>query len=305
MQCTRPVTISGPTDLPMKVPCGWCVMCKVAKQREWSIRLMDELAYWKEAVFLTATYRNEDLPPLADLNKRSLELYLKRLRKIYSEYGKTIRYFAVGEYGDPKNVAATDDNYERWVARGFARPHYHLILFGVSLSDHDLVLSCPGKPEHGWKVLGGPVLDAWGYGYCYLGTVTLGSIKYVLDYMQKEYKGESFVNSKYLGLQQPFRSMSRGLGKDFVEENKEELRKKMSRTFKGVDLGLPKYYLNKLDEDGYLRKELAKVNRLNLVAKIEEYGIEEEEIKEYVDKSKVANEKNVMARKDMFGKRSM
>lgn len=56
-------------------------------------------------------YRNEQ--GYCDLSKRDVQLYLKRLRKVVEPL--KIRYFACGEYGE----------------RGH-RPHYHLIIFGLS-----------------------------------------------------------------------------------------------------------------------------------------------------------------------------
>lgn len=59
--------------------------------------------------FITLTYSDEHLPEGGNLEPRDLQLYWKRLRK---NTGKSLRYFAVGEYGDRTR-----------------RPHYHAVVF--------------------------------------------------------------------------------------------------------------------------------------------------------------------------------
>jgi hypothetical protein len=57
--------------------------------------------------------------------KRDLQLFFKRLRKAYPDV--KLRYFACGKYGEQ-----------------FARPHYHVILFGKSfMKGGDLCLPDP------------------------------------------------------------------------------------------------------------------------------------------------------------------
>lgn len=88
------------------IPCGKCAGCRAAKAKAWADRMILELDHSKKAVFLTLTYDNEHLPVLVNVNtgqgtptlqKRDLQLFLKRLRKAFK--GKELRYYAVGEYG--------------------------------------------------------------------------------------------------------------------------------------------------------------------------------------------------------------
>ena len=123
MQCINPVRITKGLDVTrfpdgLLVGCGKCVMCRIAKRREWTLRLIHESVYWEDSVFLTLTYSDDYLPKNGSLDKRQLQLFIKRLRK--SLNGRSIKYFACGEYGD---------NTER--------PHYHLIIFGISLCQED------------------------------------------------------------------------------------------------------------------------------------------------------------------------
>lgn len=90
----------------IKIPCGQCLGCRMDNCRSWADRMMIELDHSKKAVFLTLTYRDEDLPMRYDmstgevvntLQKRDLTNFFKRLRKRFA--GKELRYYACGEYG--------------------------------------------------------------------------------------------------------------------------------------------------------------------------------------------------------------
>lgn len=112
-----------------ELPCGHCVGCREDQAREWSNRLLMEYQYNKDAWFLTLTYSKwyedhlkRDGVDLAtgeykkwlSLDKRDLQLFMKRLRKRFSD--QKLRFYAAGEYGE-KNE----------------RPHFHLIIFGLKL----------------------------------------------------------------------------------------------------------------------------------------------------------------------------
>jgi len=85
---------------------------------------MLEYAHSKIGAFVTLTYDDANYPNYGNLEPKELSNFVKRLRK-YSE--RKLRYFGVGEYGD-----------QTW------RPHYHLAIFGLDLTEHDLV-------EKSWK----------------------------------------------------------------------------------------------------------------------------------------------------------
>lgn len=120
MECQSPKTIwphrsiewcDKNEEFPVTVPCGKCVACLVNKRGDWIFRLQMEMKFSKrKALFVTLTYDQKHCPE--KLDKRHLQLFLKRLRKHYP--AGQIRYYAVGEYGSK-----------------MGRPHYHLILFGA------------------------------------------------------------------------------------------------------------------------------------------------------------------------------
>ena len=216
MQCLHPTRITAVlndgTEKEMYVPCGQCAACRIAKKREWTIRLLHEGTMWNEKSFLTLTYNPEHLPGDEGLHKRDLQLFFKRLRKALG--GRKIRYFACGEYGDR-----------------FNRPHYHAILFGVSVEDIDRVSEC------------------WNNGFIKLEPVTLYRYQYVCGYVQKKLSGD-YAKEVYGDLQPPFQLQSQGLGKAFLESNKEDILRTLScETWTGDTFGLPRYYRKKLDDE--------------------------------------------------------
>ena len=89
------------------IPCGGCHECRLSKSREWADRMMLELDHSKTAIFATLTY-SPDFVPISmlddndecifTLDKRDVQLFLKRLRKRFEP--REIRYFLSGEYGD-------------------------------------------------------------------------------------------------------------------------------------------------------------------------------------------------------------
>ena len=94
----------------IKLPCGQCIGCRLDRSRQWANRCMLELQYHDSAFFVTLTYDDFHVPKsyYADpetgeaytsltLCKRDFQLWMKRLRKKFSE--DKIRFFACGEYG--------------------------------------------------------------------------------------------------------------------------------------------------------------------------------------------------------------
>ena len=126
--------INPATGLPyvLKIPCGKCIGCRLDYTRTWADRLMLELSTTpgQKASFITLTYSPDTVPFCFDedndpdhvspvsmtLYKRDFQLFMKRLRFSFPE--KKLRFLGTGEYGSSS-----------------LRPHYHLILFGLSAED--------------------------------------------------------------------------------------------------------------------------------------------------------------------------
>lgn len=153
------------------VPCGHCADCRADYAREWSNRCLLELDdNGGFGCFLTLTYNDFNLPLDDDgptLRKRDLQLFMKRLRWSFSD--KRIRFFACGEYGSHTQ-----------------RPHYHVILFGLGLSDFgDCIVKKHNKLGHPlW--ISDRLSTIWPYGYHLIGSVTKESCDYVARYTIKK-----------------------------------------------------------------------------------------------------------------------
>ena len=221
MQCTNPVRLLpkrdklgrwslDPSEYPdgLLVPCGRCMACRIAKRREWSIRMLHELSYHDDAVFLTLTYNDTYLPPNASLDKAALQKFFKRLRKRLGD--RKIRYFACGEYGDEGG-----------------RPHYHAIIFGLSLRAEDKKLVVESWPFCDWS---NPKIFKGAF-----GLVEPDSIRYVAQYIDKKYTGD-FAQKEYADKNREpvFKLSSLGLGKQFCDDNCARLSTDLSVTVNGI-----------------------------------------------------------------------
>lgn len=132
-------------------PCGKCADCRIRRASDWSFRLMEEEKVSSSSLFLTLTYDTEHVPitkaGFMSLNKRDVQLFIKRLRKGHKDNDSKIKYYAVGEYGGRSR-----------------RPHYHVIAFSADVSK---------------------VQPAWQLGSVHYGTVSGASVGYTLKYMTK------------------------------------------------------------------------------------------------------------------------
>jgi hypothetical protein len=157
----------GFADLPVELPCGQCIGCRLERSRQWAIRCIHEAQMHEENCFITLTYNDEHLPEDRSVDVRDFQLFMKRLRK---RYAQKIRFFHCGEYGENTQ-----------------RPHYHALIFGHDFSDRQL-----------YSVRDDVRLDTsrelerlWGKGFCTVGDVTFESAAYVARYIVKKINGEA------------------------------------------------------------------------------------------------------------------
>ncbi|WP_308620104.1 hypothetical protein [uncultured Desulfovibrio sp.] len=130
-------------------PCGQCLPCLINKRRLWTHRLLLEAMCHERAAFITLTFREEDYPSDGSVQKRDVQLWIKRLRKLASP--RKLRYYAVGEYG-----ALTH------------RAHYHAIVFGIDTADIGLVE------------------QSWPFGHVFVAECNRLTIQYVVGYVTKK-----------------------------------------------------------------------------------------------------------------------
>lgn len=230
-----------PKDI--QVPCGHCIGCRLDKSRAWADRMMLELDHSKTAVFVTLTYDNDHVPmsminddgvPYYTLDKRDVQLFLKRLRKHFDD--KQIRYFLAGEYGET------------------FRPHYHAIIFGLDLVDFPDRVSFGCNP-FGQCLYTSPFLERlWSNGFVSIANVSWQTCAYVARYVTKKLNGPDSIVYDYRNCCPPFSLMSRrpGIAGYFAVEHPDLLSDRLQyiddvfgvRNVKKVPT--PKYLFDKL-----------------------------------------------------------
>lgn len=217
-------------------PCGKCFSCRSKYRRQWQLRLQHELlSYNGNAMFLTLTYNEENYPENHSLSKRDVQLFIKRLRKYYSDI--QIRYFAVGEYGDKK-----------------MRPHYHLIIYGLRAPESKK------KSILNWKYGKFIAEHIWKKGYCFVGYVNSQCIAYVSKYVLKSFvKDIPFEAFEKSGMLPPFSLKSTGIGLRWLIEHTDKvvtdlINNRTVKLFKS-STSYPRYYRKKLIEFGYFEED--------------------------------------------------
>lgn len=222
----------GFKDMPVTVPCGQCIACRLERSRQWAMRCMHEAQLHEENCFVTLTYADKYLPEYGSLDPEALQKFLKRLRKRYGN--RRIRYYGCGEYGDRNG-----------------RPHYHICLFGFDFPDKSYLTD-----RNGYRVWTSEELERlWPYGLCEIGTVTFESAAYVARYFLKKALGdESFKEAAYSVVDADtgevvqkvpeFARMSRrpGIGKEWFDRYKDEVVRSDSVVVRGVECKPPRFY---------------------------------------------------------------
>lgn len=190
------------TGDPVQIPCGKCVGCRLAYSRQWADRCMLEASLHEHNQWITLTYDDNSVPmsaygdpetgeamPCMTLRKRDLQLWMKRLRKKFSD--QSLRFYGCGEYGT-----------------NTMRPHYHVIVFGLKLDDLK-----PYKYERGnWFYNSESVQDTWPFGFAVIAEVSWETCAYTARYVMK--KAGGFLAEEYnlLNIEPEFVNMSRRPG---------------------------------------------------------------------------------------------
>ena len=224
-----PITFNlsnGYSDMPVDIPCGQCIGCRLERSRQWAVRCMHEATLYTDNCFLTLTYNNDNLPANGSLVKRDLTLFFKRLRK---RYGAGVRYYACGEYGEQ-----------------YCRPHFHVCLFNLDFSDKKFLMC-----NHGYNLFRSPSLEElWPYGFSTIGAVTFESAAYVARYIMKKQlgKGASDYYSN-LGLVPEYTVMSRrpGIATGWFEKYRNEVFPRDEIVVRKVLCKPPRFYDNMFD----------------------------------------------------------
>lgn len=173
--------------------------------------------------FATFTYDDEHLVygrcQLPTLVPQHIVKLFKDIRK---RIGK-VRFFLVGEYGDK-----------------FRRPHYHAILFGISLHDVVKVSYRNGNDLFKSHLL----TTVWGRGEVILGKVTPESVAYTARYCVKKCFGLTLEDYLERDIIPEFTRMSRnpGIGYDWFKLYRSDIESVDAVNVGGFRSKPPRYY---------------------------------------------------------------
>lgn len=206
----------------LSLPCGKCIGCRLERARQWAVRIMHEAKCHEESAFVTLTYDDVHLPKSGSLDKREIQLFLKKLRARIEP--TKIRFFLAGEYGEHRQ-----------------RPHYHAIVFGYGFPDKVRLPSSGEHPLYESKLLSA----AWGNGLASFGSVSFDSACYVANYALKKITTNREEEAKRLAGRLPeFVLMSRkpGIGRPWLEQFLGDVYPSDQVIVKGKEARPPRYY---------------------------------------------------------------
>lgn len=240
----------SPDLFPISIPCSQCVGCRLEYSRQWAVRCVLESKLHKDNCFVTLTYK--DMPgkslDMTSLNKRDLQLFLKRVRK---RYGEGIRFYAAGEYTVK------------------FRPHFHILFFGLDFVDKTYWSLAPS----GEKLYRSVELEKlWTHGFSSIGSVTFESAGYVARYTMKKVSGipendraKEVIESN--GLLPEFVQMSRrgGIGRAWFERYKDEVFPSDRVFVRDRFVKPPRYFMGLYEKDHPVEVEMIKLDRKNNV----------------------------------------
>jgi hypothetical protein len=221
------------------LPCGQCIGCRLNYSRQWAIRIMHEAEMHDENCFITLTFDQANLEkrsnPLS-LDVSEYQRFMKRLRK---RFGKNIRFFHCGEYGDQNK-----------------RPHYHAIIFGMDFKDKKLWTNRDGNKLYTSEAL----QELWPYGFSTIGEVTFQSAAYVARYIMKKWKGDGAedhytrwcpLTGEGTTVEPEYCTMSRmpGIGKTWLEKYKSDVYPHDYVVINNHKVKPPRYYDNLLSDE--------------------------------------------------------
>jgi hypothetical protein len=217
----------------VQIPCGYCSECLNSKAKGITFRIMKEAAEHSSNWFVTLTYDDEHLPHNYSLVQDEISKFNKKLKVYLTRAGKKsdFRFYGVGEYGSTT-----------------ARPHYHIIYFGLELDD----LTLYSKNDYGQLLYNSDFLsNVWSKGHVVIGEVDVASAAYVARYTEKKQILSKEEKQKFidLGLVPEYsrQSMNPGIGANYFNNVVVSIQNQCyNENIKGCSFSFPKYYMDKV-----------------------------------------------------------
>lgn len=196
--------------------CGKCLECRKQKQREWLVRMSEELRNNPNAYFMTLTFSEEGYNEVKKLCEKgdentiatkAVRLMLERIRR---KTGKSMKHWFITELGHERTE----------------RLHLHGLVWGIN---SDKLTE-----------------EKWNYGMTFTGTfVNERTINYITKYITKIDKDHKEFQGKIL--------CSAGIGSGYLsraDSSKHTYKKgetiETYRLKNGAKINLPIYYRNKI-----------------------------------------------------------
>lgn len=250
----RPIVFNkskGLEDLPVLIPCGQCIGCKIGKGRDWQTRMHNESKMHVGSVFVTVTYNDESLPVDLSLNKKHLQNFNKQIRKKFGSF----RFYACGEYGE-----------------NTFRPHYHQAIFGLGLDSFSDLKKYKKTPQDFQLYTSETLTQLWGKGFVTISAFSAETAGYISQYVTKKITGEkseshyrrfNSLTGEVFQIEPEFSLMSRrpGLGSDWYEKYKSDAFPSDFLVRNGKRISVPQYYRRKLEKTNSALHTELKSNR--------------------------------------------
>lgn len=205
------------------VPCRHCSGCRIDRRKLWEMRITSEFVKYRCA-FVTFTYDDYHLPYNAGsffptVRNDDFCRFIDRLRHYTNKINmpefctNQWKFVACSEYGSKTK-----------------RPHFHAIFLGLD-----------------WLYFKSLFERFWHNGLVDVGPVFAGGIRYVLKYMDKQQYGE-YAHKQYTdyGLEIPRMFFSKGIGKDFLISQKDNINNLGFAKIGNRFVPVPSYWKNKL-----------------------------------------------------------
>lgn len=246
-----------------KLPCRSCIGCKTDYTKEWGLRGTLEARQYENNYFITLTYNNQNLPyneqGLPTLCKDDITKFVNSLRKHFERLGHFgIKYIIAGEYGSKTK-----------------RPHYHLIMFNLPLTD--LVTVNHKKSGKIKKVTYSPLIERlWAKNTTFLCpneiiVAQYETIRYCVAYSFKKLKKSQ---TDHLSVEPERIRFSKGIGLAYYLQNKDKIWDNDNLTIatgkKLMSTIPPKYYDRLLKkENPELLEQIKEARREKAIRQIE------------------------------------
>lgn len=257
-------------DMPVELPCGQCIGCRLERSRQWAMRCVHEASLYEDNCFLTLTYDNEHLPLDGSLNKRHFQLFMKRLRK---KYGSNIRFYHCGEYGEVCSACGKSRVYCLCSAfvPTIGRPHYHACIFNHDFTDKVL----HSVRNNNNLYTSDSLSDLWPMGFSSRGDLTFESAAYCARYIMKKVTGDAGPShyevvdpgtGEVFNLEPEYTTMSRrpGIATGWFEKFSSDVYPSDEVIMRGRSMKPPKFYdriLQKQEENNYINIRGIRVRR--------------------------------------------